>query len=143
MTLELQSIIILSVFAGHPGDRRQRDRHGGSCHAGVSALIIFGYTPSRHSEFRQRRPAPACRYSSEGWWSRARWSRPAFSSRSASVLLATKGSGKRFCWGGRSGVRAVRVSSECHHVILLAPIIIRIAKELDVDFVADGGDRHH
>jgi len=67
----------------------------------------------------------------------ARWSRPVFSNRSAPGFCPRRMAGKRFLLGV-----VFLVSLLCAFlpnattVILLAPIIIRIAKELDVDFVA-------
>ena len=136
--MELQSIIILAVFAGvilaiaiNAVDMAL------AAMLGVSTLIIFGI-------FAQQDVLNAVRAAGGplsllfGGMVVARTLEPTgiFDNIGTRFLLATKGSGKRFLLG-----IVVLVSVLCAFlpnattVILLAPIIIRISKALDVDFV--------
>ena len=105
---------------------------------GVSVLIGFDVLREddidRGSEDRR---GACCRCSSAAWWSRARWPVPALFDRVGTAYLrATRGSGKRFLL-----LLIALVAPLCAFlpnattVILLAPVIIRVAVALEVDFV--------
>jgi Na+/H+ antiporter NhaD/arsenite permease-like protein len=136
--LETQAIIIIAVFAAvilaiavNVIDMAV------AAMLGVSALIIFGiYTQQDILNSVKSAGGPLSLLF--GGMVVARTLEPTgiFELIGTRFLLATKGSGKRFLLGV-----VVLVSVLCAFlpnattVILLAPIIIRIAKEMDVDFV--------
>ena len=136
--MELQSIIIFAVFAGvilsiaiNVIDMAV------AAMLGVSTLIIFGIF-TRQDILNAIQAAGGPLSLLFGGMVVARTLEPTgiFEQIGTRFLLATKGSGKRFLLGV-----VFLVSLLCAFlpnattVILLAPIIIRIAKELDVDFV--------
>jgi Na+/H+ antiporter NhaD/arsenite permease-like protein len=136
--LETQAIIIIAVFAAVIlAIAVNVIEMAVAAMLGVSALIIFGiYTQQDILNSVKSAGGPLSLLF--GGMVVARTLEPTgiFELIGTRFLLATKGSGKRFLLGV-----VVLVSVLCAFlpnattVILLAPIIIRIAKEMDVDFV--------
>jgi Na+/H+ antiporter NhaD/arsenite permease-like protein len=136
--LELQSIIILAVFAGvilaiaiNVIDMAV------AAMLGVSTLIIFGiFTRQDILSAVQSAGGPLSLLF--GGMVVARTLEPTgiFEQIGIRFLSATKGSGKRFLLGVVALVSVLcAFLPNATTVILLAPVIIRITKELDVDFV--------
>ncbi|HSM90946.1 MAG TPA: SLC13 family permease [Desulfobacterales bacterium] len=138
MTLELQSIIILVVFGGvilaiaiNAMDMVV------AAMLGVSTLILFGIF-TRQDVLNAVQSAGGPLSLLFGGMVVARTLEPTgiFEQIGIRFLSATKGSGKRFLLGVVALVSVLcAFLPNATTVILLAPIIIRIAKELDVDFV--------
>ena len=136
--MDLQSIIILAVFAGVIlAIAVNRVDMTLAAMLGVSTLIVCGILTEREV-LNAVRAAGGPLSLLFGGMVVARTLEPTgiFEQIGIRFLSATKGSGKRFLLGV-----VVLVSVLCAFlpnattVILLAPIIIRITKELDVDFV--------
>ena len=145
---DLQIYLTVGIFAGgHPGDRLRSHRHGGG---GAARRLRpdrprASWTPEdlagRGPVGRRAAGAAVRRH---GGGPRARDDRRLRARRRAASCAPPAGSGRRFLL-----LLVALVAPVCAFlpnattVILLAPVIIRVARALEVDFVgADDPDRH-